>query len=110
MTDGSGRLEGSGDEWAQEGVRVCMYVCLHACVCVCCVCVCPESQNSMARSMCSGRNNQAMNGFKNIHYKIKFPFEVISHREILQGFAHKSNLERLQCNYKEENSSVKNDG
>lgn len=43
MTDGSGRLEGSGDEWAQEGVRVCMYVCLHACVCVCCVCVCPES-------------------------------------------------------------------
>lgn len=26
-----------------------------------------------------------MNGFKTIHYKIKFPFEVISHRDFYKG-------------------------
>lgn len=64
MTDGSGGLEGSGEGWAQAGLCVCAYVCalgcVHLCVYVCaCVrmCVCSESQNSMARSMCSRNNN-----------------------------------------------------
>lgn len=26
-----------------------------------------------------------MNGFKNIHYKIKFPFEVIAHRDFYKA-------------------------